>query len=858
MSRQAVTPGTGGVPAPQTHRRRWARRCGLALAFAVCYFGVSARALDVVIFKDGFKIQGRKFKELESISDTHGELTVRIPAAKGFDIVDDGPRWIVFSSNTRQAGETRQLPDKEFKEYQREVFLRGGYPLPPFGEFKAAPFDDNWKRTIEVKTGGGNFQRIEQRVAVLNPQRVVIPSTTHSWVQFYHPRELGPTFIRNLLASHPDLVEPNGRPDVGKRLDIATFMRDAGFLAPAKDELDKLKAAVPGPWSKDQTERYETLKADLDTLESAGYVNELEAALGAGRYEAGRALIARLDGKLTNARDTKRFADARAQIEIVRPRYEQAVRLLRNVLDELGSSTATMPPAAVAGGWVVPFARQSGGNPLLTTLIEAGEQVLAELHPDSTARLELFLALAAQADKARKAGRPVTPKPEQLVALAVTAWLKGKNGAEQNVETATRLWRARELLIGYQNEELLNNRRLIAQKFVREVTNRTVPFDELAQLISLLPPPKPEDLENPDGTPIQPGNKVLPGLLLKRTGSLPEAASGVEYVLRLPPEYHHGRSYPVLLALTHPGVPAEQLVSLLAADADRYGYIVAAPVWPKVPPEPYDYSGDDHYKATGVLRDLLRHYRVDNDRVFVFGFGDGANFAMDVGASHPDLFAGVVAMGPTPKYFNMFMHYWTNTQKLPVYVITGTINGSSLTSLRQVFEKWMPKGFPAIMSVYRGRGMEWYAAEMPALFDWMGRKKRVTGIASLRLGQRMEPWTTMRTGDNRFYWIGLDGLAGRCQLAQNQNRSFVPGEITADIRGNRIEVRTRGVTDIVIWLDRDMIDWSKPVMVTGTVPRGGYKPKVMKPDLDVMLEELYHRGDRSMLFLNKIELDVVP
>jgi predicted esterase len=71
----------------------------------------------------------------------------------------------------------------------------------------------------------------------------------------------------------------------------------------------------------------------------------------------------------------------------------------------------------------------------------------------------------------------------------------------------------------------------------------------------------------------------------------------------------------------------------MAADADRHGYIIAAPVWPASTPKPYDYSGDQHFKATAVLRDSLRHYRVDNDRVYLWGFGDGANFAMDLGAS---------------------------------------------------------------------------------------------------------------------------------------------------------------------------------------------------------------------------------
>ena len=56
-----------------------------------------------------------------------------------------------------------------------------------------------------------------------------------------------------------------------------------------------------------------------------------------------------------------------------------------------------------------------------------------------------------------------------------------------------------------------------------------------------------------------------------------------------------------------------------------------------------------------------------------------------------------------------------------------------------------------------------------------------------------------------------------------------------------------------------MIDWSKPVSVrlNGGPPKG-YKPKVVEPDLEVMLEELYKHGDRTMLFLNKLEFETLP
>jgi len=79
--------------------------------------------------------------------------------------------------------------------------------------------------------------------------------------------------------------------------------------------------------------------------------------------------------------------------------------------------------------------------------------------------------------------------------------------------------------------------------------------------------------------------------------------------------------------------------------------------------------------------------------------------------------------------------------------------------------------------------------------------------------------------------------------------------LQGDIKGNNlIELRTRGVRVVSVWLGRDMIDWAKPVRVllNGVVPNG-YKPKVLAPDPQVLLEDYWHRGDRRMLYLNKLE-----
>lgn len=821
------------------------RRLQLLAAFAALAAGLTATADDLVAFKDGFKIQGKRFKENQTVSDAANGVMVTIPAAKGFDVIEQGAKWTVFTSNQKQLGlELKDVPATKFKEYTRAVYFKARNKMPGYGTFNAPGFDKNWKRTIHVDLPNKNYQDIEQQIAAIGPERIVVPSSTHNWVIWYSTKEWPPQVVRTLLATHPELEEKDGKPDVTKRLAIVMFFRDAGIYAFARKELDELKKLVPGAWTKDQTELGEKLATDLAVLDLRQQVDELELAVNSGRYAAAKRIVAGFNADRADPADVKRLVDLKATVENTQPRFEKAARLLRANLDELTGAGPVLPQVAFAGGAALlnvgPAVPQA-----VADLAAAGEGVLAELHPDAVNRVEIFLNLASQAEVQRKAGKASATSQQGLIALAVTGWLLGKNGADPDPENAVKYWSYRKMLLDYQVLPDRNARRAVVTK---TLGGKKPPFDLLAQLIPQLPPP-------------QPGEVPEPGrVIFRNTGPLSEAAAGVRYALRLPPEYHPGRAYPTMIALPSPGMPPDKLLEQLGPEADRYGYILAAPDWADATnPRAYDYSGKDHYKATAVLRDVLRHYRADNDRAFVFGYGEGANFALDVGVSHPDLFAGVTAMGPNPLYFGLFIHTWPNAQKLPVYVVTGNM-GSGLEQLRKLYEQWMPVGFPATMAIYRGRGSDFFAVEVPTLFEWMSKKKRVTGTAALRLNAtRNEPWQIIRDTDNRFYWVGTNNVHPSNTLAANGTKSFIAAFIAADIRqGNQIVITTRGLNDVVIWLDRDMIDWTKPVrvQVNGAVPHG-YKPKVIEPDLDVMLEELYRNGDRAMLFLNKLEFPAI-
>ncbi len=852
-------------------------RRALRIALGFLLIGIAALTAMgadpvVVILNDGFVIQGPYTREMDTMSDANGR-SIKVAKIDGFDIVQDGPKYVIFSTHSQRGAKIeKEVGRPKYTAYTTKLQRRLGRQVLAIHKIvKTTELDDRWTRRLDTITTENQPQTLTQQLTTLDPYSFVLDSSTDAITVSYHTSEEDPARIRKWLSLHPDLKDVGGKVDPERRLKIATFLKDVGtldatrrqvlWLQIARQELEKLKTDAPPPWSKPVTEQADKLQDDIDKAETRLVVDELEAALRSGRYDAARKFLAGFSPKGTDAMETTRISIVKARIDAMQPKYEDTVRLLRRVI-ERESGMATIQTHSAAFGVVAGlFAPRPKLTKEMATLLDAGSVILDELHPDTAGRLELFHDLAKQSEQQRVDGKEPSEKSEALLAYAISGWLKGKNGADKSVESAMRCWATRQLAINYLREGIGNNRKILLDGYRKETTTPLAP-DELSQIITLLPPTLPMDLQNPTWKPISKDLcSGVDGVVRMNTGPLPETGKGVDYCLRLPPEYHHGRSYPVVLALPSSLLGAEQMVAGLAEQAERNGYIIISPEWTnQFSTTGYDFSGKDHYYALAALRDALRRFQIDPDKVFLFGFSEGANFALDLGMSHPDLFAGLVGFGPNPPP-PLMLEYWRNTQKLPTYFVTGELTGS-FPNLRKVYEKWMPKGYPAILTLYRGRSLEWFPVEIPRIFDWMNRKSRVRGTASLRLNQfGVEPWQVLRETDDRYYWVGVgaNGISQSNPLSKGvPSRVNPPPQFAADIGKAGVITITQaiGIRKFVIWLERDLIDWTKPIRISiNGQPPPRYKPQILKPDLHLMLEELYRTGDRKMLFLGKIEVD---
>jgi pimeloyl-ACP methyl ester carboxylesterase len=784
----------------------------LALGLLVVLAVPGLALADLIYLKDGFILHGKLRQLGDIITDPSSKDQFWAP--KGNYLVDDDARKIYFSPRQVDEVDSRFLYEgADLIVLQREIYRVHSFPMSPIVKITdISPWDEKGERVFSMQSPDG-LLRIQQRMGVLAPHFARVDALRYAWSAHYLTRELGPDTVRELLLRHPALKGKAKTLDATARFKVYRFFVQAGFFDAAERELDLILADLP-----DQKEKVESFREGLQKLRIAQKLTEIERAYKAGRHQWAQEQLA------TYPRNVEERLQSRLRIlQVFYQNANENLALAQRYLKELQKQVPPGSPGKMFG--------------------EAASTILAELNLDNVHRLETFVSHGRLAERDRQQGRNPLLGPLELMSLAITGWLQGNNSAETSIEMAHRLWRARLLVLEYLRTVGVEGRQRLLADYQ---SDKGLAFDELSQMIAYLPPPEPE--------------AKLSAVPMELKTALVGGRKGLEttYHVQLPPDYHHGRPYPVLLLLHHESDKATDFLQKFIDLGGKNGYILAAPEWTRGLSATCTYSAEEHALVQDVIRDLRRRFQIDSDRVFLLGVGEGGNLAYDIGLAHPDLFAGVMPMSATPRYFST-SSYWRNAQYLPFYVVTGDhgyANPKQNTN-RRIFDQWVPKGYPSLYIEYKGRGLEWFHGELPYLFDWMARKKRAKAVPELgrnpNAGPFGEEFQTMRQTDNRFYWLSTDDISDR---NLNEAGRWKPTVAAATLQarifeGNQIHINTRGLKQLTVWLGPDMlIDFDKPV----NIRLNQFAPRnyPAKPSLRTLLEDLYQRGDRQRLFFVEI------
>jgi pimeloyl-ACP methyl ester carboxylesterase len=792
----------------------------------------SPACAHLILFKDGFILQGDVRQP--------GTNVEGVRVSEGTFLLDAGARRVFFPHGQVEDVVPETNANVDLVTLETKVYrLQAPYVDPLLQIMDIGPFDLKGKRKFTYMAADGRPEKVDQQVSKLDPLVMRVSATRMNWDAYYLTNEYDPATVRKLLVNHPLIQKKDDAGEAGRRFRIFKFFVQAGWYIAAEEELAGIAADFPA-----EKERIDTARENLHKLRVDHHVDDIELAYRVGRHGWAQKQV---DEFPANLADEKQLTTIRS----LQSRYQAAAEMLKE-----------------SQRWLKELPAQVKDPDEKKLFEEASAAILKELRIDDwlpappggrwrsrameqgkVQRLDSFLSLAAQAERDRKQSRKPANSPTDLLSLAVSGWLLGRDAAETNFQTTQKLWQSRQFVLKYQKTGDPDDRHTLLKNY-QAIQSRALAPDEMAQLLSLLPPPEPEADISPQAVEAQ---TQLPW---KRRGN-------TRYLLQLPPEYHHGRSCPVLIAVTQAGQNPRNMLDNCSEMAAKFGYILAVPDWqPRA--QAYHYTSEEQAAVLDVLLDLRRRFQVESDRVFLLGSGEGGSLAMDLGLSHPDHFAGVIPINPAVQYF--VRSYWRNGQYLPFYIVVGDQTGEINKRLFDMFKKeWVPRGFPWLLIQYKGRGLEWFQGELTYIFDWMEHKRdrfsraravpdlgKLGGAATLDLD-----FQSMRKSDDRYYWLSTKSIGDRqVNDAKAWNSNTPPASFQGNVflENNSINVTVRNLRQVTVWLGRDMIDFTRQVNINVN-GRNRWMNKKVEPSLAALMEDFYARGDRQRLFFARVDVD---
>jgi len=224
---------------------------------------------------------------------------------------------------------------------------------------------------------------------------------------------------------------------------------------------------------------------------------------------------------------------------------------------------------------------------------------------------------------------------------------------------------------------------------------------------------------------------------------------GFSYALYLPTNYSTEKVWPAVFCLD-PGGSGERPVRLLAAAAEKYGYILLGSNDSKNGP------WDPMQRAqTALYREGCARYAIAPKRSYAAGFSGGARAALYLALSHPGAFAGVLSCGA---FYSSFQEV-ENGAPLACYLVAGE-KDFNLFEMTRALGELQKKGVPCWFTEWTGdhrwppealltQGVEYFeaqamraglAAEDKAFFERMARERAASAESALAEGRATAAW----------------------------------------------------------------------------------------------------------------------
>ena len=327
-----------------------------------------------------------------------------------------------------------------------------------------------------------------------------------------------------------------------------------------------------------------------------------------------------------------------------------------------------------------------------------------------------------------------------------------------------------------------------------------------------------------------------------------------EYALYVPPSYSPDKPMAFILCLHGAGFTGE---AYLDRWIPRLGeqYILACPSvtmgswWTRY--------GED--LALTVLQEVQKDYHIDPDRIFLTGMSNGGIGTWIIGMHHADRFAGIAPMASGID--DVLFPFVENLVHTPVYVIHGAEDQIMPVQLsRDLVKEMERRGIPYQYQEHtwthpHAGGHFFPKQALPELMTWFDAQQREPlprTISLVRDATHLTP----------FSWVRIDMTDQIAAFTENlidSRDEFITGGVYAKIHAqvtapNKIVVSTNRIRRFTLFLNQDLVDFSKPIIVetNGVISF----EEMVEPRIETLLMEVRSRSDTHTLFPVKLTIDV--
>lgn len=324
--------------------------------------------------------------------------------------------------------------------------------------------------------------------------------------------------------------------------------------------------------------------------------------------------------------------------------------------------------------------------------------------------------------------------------------------------------------------------------------------------------------------------------------------------LSVPQSYEPTRDYALVVCLHGAGFTGEAYLDRWKARLGEQ-YILACPTYPAG--AWFTRRAEDLVLAT--VQTVQQRYRIDPNRIFLSGMSNGGIGAWLIGMHHASLFAGLAPMASGID--DVLFPFLENLRTTPVYIIHGSQDQVMPVELsRKLAGELKNLGYPFIYREHdrthaMAGGHFFPREELPDLVTWFDKQRRTPVPKTV---------TVVRDASHllAFGWVRIDATDQIASFSEDlidkrddSIRQRIYARLTAHVTGpNRIEVRADRVRQYTLYLNDELVDFSKPVLIT-TDEQVSFEG-VVTPQIDTLLRQARLRHDPAQLFPVQVTISV--